>query len=490
MKNSKLVKTVKGLLKKILCLKLYASGLSDCFKVIENGDTPKHRAVQDDKYPNFKASYYGIFKEMYKQFKIKKVSAIKIDYRELVYLGHTANNIKEFEFFYKICKTNLTTYDFPCEYNNISLLNKKGKRKHNTFLNLVFPFIAVVIFFVYRVKINKTSFHYAMQYTEYFLFYFLNFYPQRVLLPKIAVLANDHTPQYLAASKVLKFFNVNRIYLQHGAVSNLFPKLDFEVSVLWNDKSKDIYGSSKREQSVLTISRDLNPSRNPISQVDNTKNTVFVFLTSIFNPDNLNILISKLNSINSINKVFIQPHPRSKDLDLIKGNFELIKDYNEYLGAFNSIVGNSSIALELILKGRVVYQCFDFDDIIDDYYGFVSDNLACTLKIDDIHNQFTFPSFTVKKESLHKYCPKLSGVHESHIELLNNIIKKEFEKSVRKGALPLNVFEQLNKKIEKDQSLLYEFSCLYEHDGKYLDLLIQEGALSIEEKLLFEKKYG
>ncbi|MBK29021.1 MAG: hypothetical protein CMO77_09320 [Verrucomicrobiales bacterium] len=484
---NKIYRKVKALREKVNLLKCFISGLKSSFSVINNGDVPSYRKVDDQKYSDFNSSYLSVYRESKRYLRDIKTPCVKIGYRDLLYFGHTLNNIKEFELFYELCSDKLVIQDSPSKHNNFELFTRKGKRGQNTSLNRLIPFVVVFVFILFRVKLNKTSFHYAMQYTYYFIFYFLNFSSQKLLMPKIAVLANDHTPKYLAASKVLKFFCVDRIYFQHGAVSDLFPKLDYELSVLWNEKSAEIYGESSNNK-LLTISRQrerLNFVKADVSD----KSNIVIFTTSIPNVENLSLLIERLNRTKEVSNVFLQPHPRGKNLSEVRGSFSVIRDYKALSHGFVPIVGNSSIALELALQNRAVYQCFDLDDIGYDYYGFVSDDICLDIKIADVDSEYSFPTFTPSVKALKIYCPKLSGVDKEHISQLNDFVEQKLANSIRSGNLSNRSYVRLIKHFKPelkvlDQLLLLESSSR----DDVLEQLVIEGAISFEEKQLYIRR--
>lgn len=484
---SRLYKTFGTLKERLILLKLFVSGLKSSFSVINNGDVPSYRKVDDNKYEKFNNSYSCIYRESKKYLSEVTTPSVKMDYREILYFGHTINNIKEFEFFYHTCSDQLITDDFPSENNNFELFNRKGKRPQNLALNKLLPSVVVFVFLFFRVRKNKTSFHYAMQYSYYFIFYFLNLSSQKLLIPKLAVLANDHTPKYLAASKVLKFFCVERVYLQHGAVSNLFPKLDYELSVLWNEKSADVYGKSNANNKLLTISRHREESIDAKIIRNNDRNVV-IFLTSIPNIENLSLLIAKLNRTKGISNVFLQPHPRGKSLAAVRGDFSILKSYTELSHGFLPIVGNSSVALELALQGRPVYQCFELDDVGHDYYGFVLDGVCLDVKIADIGVEYYFPSFTPSIEVLKYYCPKLSGVDQSHITQLNEFVKGRLKNSVRSGNLSDKDYTRLIKYLKPEFKLIDQLLMFESIEPSVLDKLVSEGVISFEEKQLYVLK--
>lgn len=473
--------------KRIELISIYIDGLNAAFKVIRDGDIPDYRRVPDEKYPNFKKSYISLYRELKQGLLLKKVPLVKLKYQEVLYFGHTKNNIKEFDFFYEVCKSELTKFDKPSPYNNFELFYRTKARSRNGKLGFLLPFIVLFVFISRRIRLNTTSLHYSLQYTYSFLFYFFNFSSQKRLLPMVAILSNDHTPRYLAASKVLKYFGVYRIYMQHGAVSDLFPKLDFELSVLWNEKSREIYGVDHDKRKVLTISRNIESS-DSFKNKDNSDN-VIVFLTSLPNITNVNLLIKKLNKCSNVGSVYLQPHPRTKSLNEVEGDFEFINSYKNQHKRFFALVGNSSIALELSLAGVTTFQCFDLDDIGNDYYGFVSDGICQEISKEDISPIFSFPNFSPDKSVLSKYCPIIAGENDSDKLLLCKYVGRALRNSIRNDTLGQDVIDALADKYKNEIELISIIEGYIDSD-LHLDSLVDEGAISYEEKLLYKRLKG
>lgn len=469
-------------------LKLYGSGLKASFKVIKNGYEPGIRTISDTKYPNLTESINSLFKETIRELSNYQAKSVSYNYKELIYFGHTKNNIKEFDFFFKLTSSSLNEFDKADVNNNFELFEKKGLFSKREKFYVMLALVMVCVFITARIKINVTTFNYAIEYTKNFIFYYLNFRKNKGIAPKIAILSNDHTPKYLAASKVLKFFGVYRIYLQHGGISNLFPKLDFELSILMNEKSKLIYqrnGEFLENQEILTISRttfddDLSLAKN--SGVD-----IVIFPTSVFNIAGLERMLRSLEQQPNINTVYVQPHPRSEDLSSIVAEHRVIHSYKELVNEFFAITGNSSIAIELSLEKIPTFQCFELDDIEDDYYGFVKDGVTRELLIDDIVAGRPLERFVPDSSALRSYCPILSGTNDFDISRLNTIVSEMMINSRCHGVLDDDVMEILDRTSQKEQKLIRIISESYGNPQDCFDSLLKDGVISYEEMLMFSE---
>lgn len=469
-------------------LTLYASGLKASFKVVKNGYEPGIRTISDDRYPKLTYSVTSLFRETIRELSNYQAKVVDYSYKELLYFGHTKNNIKEFEFFFKLTCSRLNEFDKPDVNNNFEFYEKKGLFSKRKKFHFILASVMICVFIIAKAKINATTFHYSLEYTRNFIFYYLNFRKNKGLIPKIAILSNDHTAKYLAASKVLKYFGVYRIYLQHGGISNLFPKLDFELSVLMNERSKIIYesnGEFLENQEILTISRATFDDDFPL--VRNCGVDIVVFPTSVFNVVNLNRLLHSLEKHPNINTVYVQPHPRSEDLSSITAEYKTIHSYKELVNEFFAITGNSSIAIELSLEKIPTFQCFELDDVKADYYGFVKDSVTREILIDDMDTGRPIVPFYPDSSVLRSYCPIISGVNESDINRLDTIVSGIMSSSRYNGTLDDDVMDTLAKTNKNEKKLISIILDSYDNTEDCFDSLLKDGVVSYEEMLMLSK---
>ncbi|WP_116869795.1 hypothetical protein [Vibrio splendidus] len=436
-----LLKNLKSVINLINC---FISGLVGSLCVIRNGKIPTYLEVDDNRYQlksNGYLNFYQSFKKELGKFKLRRID---FDFRELYYSGHTKNNIKEFELFYDNFIHKLTEYDKPSESNNLSLCTSTVSYiKPKSKLIKMIPFLTLATLLVRRTNLNKTVLHYSLQYAYYFLYYYENFCIKKNSLPKLVIFSNDHTPRYLAASKVCRQFSISRIYIQHGFVSKLFPKLDFELSILWNRKSKEIYKEvgSLIDDSVVELSREVRQEgviglpKHKLQHVEEQgEKIVVIFPTSLPDLIKLNEIIEILVNTSYIKSVYVQPHPRDSNVDQISNYAKIVKNHIEIGDEFIAIVGNSSIAMELSLKGISVFQYFDLDNIGNDYYGFVEGSLTKQIEIDSILDSTDgsiFERYQVPHSVIESYCPIADGKQEANKRKIEQYLDEIFEDSVR-----------------------------------------------------------
>ena len=445
----------------IKLIKVFTEGLIASTETIKRGDIPSYRISKINKFVDLDGSfrYFKIFKYYKTEIWNYKLKKFDLSFSEIFYVGHTENNLSQFKFFYQICKNDLDEYDYPSENNNLSFMhgNLGIKKTKSRPWKLIFFIILYFLFITRIIKLNKTSFMATTDYIKNFLLYYKNFKDNPEYLPSLAIFANDHNPNYIAISKIMKFNAVKRLYLQHGGVSPLFPKLDFEFTVLFDNNSKNIYlQKGLTDDDIFTISRDIKATYKHIKPYnkEDTPNIVLL-LTSILNIDNVNVCIDRLISNKKIGKIYFKPHPRFKELNQIDNRVIFINDLEEIDENFIPVVGNSTIALEMVLKGYNVFQCFEFDDIGHDYYGYLNNKIINELTCQEMSTSFWMSSHTITREALTQYCPHLSNTQNEQKTKFLTQIKSIIKNSIRGDKIR---FEQkysiFNKKYRKEIDLI------------------------------------
>ena len=478
-------------MKVIKLIYTFYKGLVDSTAVIKYGRDVKNREKNTLIYAKVSASK-GMFylpKILFKEVIKKKVKKINFSFSEIAYAGHTKNNLREFDTFHNWCEGIILDSDKANEINNIANVDSIGyfKRKDKSIvINFIFSSVVFFTFLTKKIELNPTSLTYALDYTRNFLTYFRSVREQKGCLPSLLVVSNDHNPNYVAISRVFKLFGVKRVYLQHAAVSSIFPKLDFEFAVLTNENSRQTYNKIGKSKAItFTISRSEEPIR-IVEQEYNKDDKINVCLlpTSIPSVNNLNLIIESLEKNPKVNKVYIKHHPRFSDVKLIDSSALVIDSLNEIKNhRLICIAGNTTAALDYALLGEEVYQCFAMDEIPEDYYGFVKKSVCKHVQIDELAEVFWPLKFKAPKDKLKEYCPHLAGTHEYSLLQFKDAITNEMNKSIR-----------ANKQALVDKSTLFEknnsdvFTALnsMSHDDRriVINAMLKSKAISHDEHLI------
>lgn len=205
--------------------------------------------------------------------------------------------------------------------------------------------------------------------------------------PACVVVANDHSPPTLALLSLCRVMGVRSIYVQHGAVTPEFPRLNVDLACLHNARSEAAYrehsGQTPAQIAYLPpFDRDYQPLRRPAVPFK-----ICIALSFFHDEAMLRALLSRLAAHPRVKEVVISPHPRSRyDLSTFAGPGCRILPRGEPAGAIARqvdlcLVAGSGVALEYLHHGCPVFDIAPADPRLDDYYGFVAAGLVPRLSM-------------------------------------------------------------------------------------------------------------
>lgn len=304
---------------------------------------------------------------------------------KIFYYGSTENNKREFSFFerkaalygYSVCGCNIAL----CEGVKVSSEDWSLKKM------IVSSFS---YFLLSRREISKSLLHQSISYAVSLL---AAKETLKELKLELFVVANDHSPIPVAYSKMASFFGAKVVYVQHAEVTNNFPKLDFDYSVLRNKKSLDIYKHKGLSGNVIYLDRgskaidvdSLKKEKLKLRQSNSID--VVIYPSAIFNRNKLVEMFKELKKNQSVFSISIKPHPSTKDFSFFENtgiNIKAIAPNKKHV----AICGNSSVAVELLAQGNLVFNFFEMDNISPDYYGFVEKGMLERLVLSECKNAF------------------------------------------------------------------------------------------------------
>jgi hypothetical protein len=478
---------------------VFYRGMFDSTSVIGHGYSINNRASKETE-SNIKLD--GCFKFLYLPWYLFntllkiKIPRFNVPYTEVVYAGHTENNLKEFNNFYEWCKDVLDPSDQVKEINNYAKLERLGFYKRTfkiEFLKLILCALIIYSFLTTKIKLNRTSFDYVINYAKNFINYLINFdvYRRFGIAPVLLVLANDHNPKYVAISKVFKLIGTRRIYMQHGGVSEMFPPLDFEMSILFNEDSRNIYlGQGKTRSQILTISRSAETSqfRKKIKLSGEDSVNVVLVPSVRVNVPFINKVIESLKDNASVTGVYVKHHPRFLDVDLVNPAAARLEDFDVTgLGKTVFLTGNTTAALQLIMDGQHVYQVYGLDYTVDDYYGFVKKGLLKVLSDEELNDVFWDSNFQVGDDVLLKYCPILSGEHKQNIAKLNDYVKEILSATPRHGDQKLKERAAIYHEVFPKNLAFFDAVTSTEEKLALLNSLLLSNAITKDEYRIVEQ---
>ncbi|WP_048649305.1 hypothetical protein [Nitratireductor soli] len=373
--------------------------------------------------------------------------------------GNSSNNLREFAFFERTCPDvrpllSRSNYSNCNRYSHSSL-----STDHQDALESIVDDIRA--FYQSRHIITASLVRQQVLYSRSFFGFLISFSDAKAIKPTALVQANDHSPVRVALSMIMKALQVPRIYLQHAEVTRHFPPLDFEHSVLRNAHSLAIY----REIGPIAGKTYVLPrhegafARERLAAPRDKDITVTIYPTSRILADGLQKILDVLRSNPAVERILIKQHPgarRSLNEQLDTAGVILVDDIpaEDHI----ALVGNSSVAVELLHRGIPVYQNFSFDPVERDYYGFVQSGLTFEVDQKSLSGPFWRP-YQLSEKWLDEYArwnPSAdSGSVEQHARFVDEIgrlaeLVQETERShTRQFQVPGRLFDAYRSRIKR-----------------------------------------
>lgn len=206
------------------------------------------------------------------------------------------------------------------------------------------------------------------------------------VLPKIVVVANDHTPEAIAFSCVAKHLRIPRVYVQHAAVSSIFPPLDFEAVVLMDMRSLKVYqkiGPLPTDTFIVPRRRFQPQKQQVLGRGEKISVCIYLGLPERTNLKNVAAAIRELGRNPGVSRVALSWHPRA-DEELIP-EFPLFQQISGIWEVPHvALVGNSSVSFDLLEANIPQLKLFALDHIVDDYHGLVADGVLAEVGIGEL----------------------------------------------------------------------------------------------------------
>jgi hypothetical protein len=303
---------------------------------------------------------------------------------DILLFGKTQNNLREFKFI-------LPIIDEGGIHSVVNVAELTPKKKDGIATALAEKAAAyeqvIAGFFRNRHGLTSGLVFQIAQYVVSYTRFCLSLQPHFSAAPRIAIVANDHSPASVAFAQAMKQAKISRLYVQHAEVASSFPPLNFEYSVLRNEKSKRIYeniGNVTGE--VYVISRFREGFVSPlVPGVKESLQTVALYTTGRVDSAGLSRVVKKLQDNPYVEKVLIKAHPNQGPVEWPPG-VQVVQQ--AIVEPHIAIVGNSSVTIELLQRGVPTFQNFDFDPVEADYYGFVRDRIATLVTFEALGSNF------------------------------------------------------------------------------------------------------
>lgn len=349
--------------------------------IVEPTATDKLRRVADETNASVRS-------QSYVELLTSEVSEIFIydTYKsDIVLFGKTTNNLREFEFFINILN------EKKVRFSHASFLQQFPRRRvciPDNLKDAVLEVLDQAAVFARNANLTLAHFKQHQEYTKTYLGLLTSYMDAAGTLPKIAVVANDHSPAQVAFKAVMEHFRVPVIYVQHAEVTKVFPPLDFAASILRNDVSLDIYRQIGPIRGTTFVVSRTGGSQAFHKVHDTLQKTdvVGIYPTTRFNMPELKETARNLELNTDVSDYFVKPHPAdieriSKEDQSLLRVCRTIPDVPHI-----ALAGNSSVVTDLLARGNPVFQIYELDNIEPDYYGFVAAGLVPRISREDVRS--------------------------------------------------------------------------------------------------------
>lgn len=186
-------------------------------------------------------------------------------------------------------------------------------------------------------------------------------------------LANDHAPIPIALWAIAKYAHLKVFYIQHAAISGLFPPLDFDLAILFNNNSLNAYKKIGQVSGVVAF---FSPYPDDFVGVSASKIQVVSIATGLFPyVEGVRCVVDWVRSQFSGVDIICKAHPRSskKVVQSLEGlGLKVLTDeVLNWVEVDLAIAGNSGVIVDALHAGCPVVYDSNLDSICYDYYGFI-----------------------------------------------------------------------------------------------------------------------
>lgn len=227
--------------------------------------------------------------------------------------------------------------------------------------------------------------------------------------PNLLVLANDHSALNRCLLIASQFHEIKSLYVQHAAVSNKFPKLNFDYAMLDGQESYEKYGETSRIGSKVLLTGATR--YDPFYGIKITSEKIGISINQFDDFEIVKELCLKLHE-NGVSHLVIRPHPNMKDWNkdwFLNNNIEYsesgIESANAYLATLKLQISNvCGIHLDAVILGIPTVQYkLSYNDI-EDIYKFSGSGLIRNIDtVEALVSYILAEKFCIPNEKIVQY---------------------------------------------------------------------------------------
>lgn len=254
---------------------------------------------------------------------------------------------------------------------------------------------------------------------------------------KVVCVASDHSPVCQALLFLARKEARKTCYIQHAPVSDHFPPLIYDLSILFDRASLLAYEhagvrqGSMNNSTIVLLSPFKEEFRRP--RIGQKPYNIGFCLSFLPNLKKVSEILSELSSNPHVSRILLRPHPRCRKnlshlLEIEKVDLNI--DQKTADGFFRTVdivlVPNSGVTIESLHSGRPTFYVPKMDFLPDDYYGFVKNGVIPIFKSNDI--QFLSRMMAFFDESwVKRFSYYDETVNKTHIEASSQVGEAFFE---------------------------------------------------------------
>jgi hypothetical protein len=209
------------------------------------------------------------------------------------------------------------------------------------------------------------------------------------LMPDVVVVANDHNMRTRTAAAVAQALGIATAYVQHASVTEKFPPLRFDVSLLDGLDAAEKYraAGTVAVRAFLTGVAKADPVRASLARRVALPRDLGVCVNLLDPTEAVVSFVERAVPLMTERTLVLRPHPSDRrpwrSLVSVPVSDSAVEPSFEFLGRVGAIVsGPSNIILEAALAG-VPSTFFDFAGLGVDGYGFVAHGLCAHARTAD-----------------------------------------------------------------------------------------------------------
>jgi hypothetical protein len=247
---------------------------------------------------------------------------------------------------------------------------------------LLFP-VFISDIFKFRNKINKLLYFLESYFFIRGVYYWWVIY-LKFQKPKIVIMSNDHLVWHRTLRMAAQKNSIPVVYIQHASVTEKFPKLEFDLSLLEGRDALDKYSKKGVNGEVALIG--MPKFDKYYSKINHSKSVKSIgFCTNIHDDESfIEKLCFEMKSAFSEKIIILRPHPGDQRfsfyqnlIDKFKIEFSDWKTENpfEFLQKVDvNVAGESSVHLEAALM-NVIPIHYKMNNKFFDHYSYIKNGL-------------------------------------------------------------------------------------------------------------------